>query len=102
MQEGLSRALVEAISRALLCIASNCGGNPELLDERYIVKLKPNKGYVDRIVDTIASIFTEDNYRAEAFRNLEIAKARFNTRYLDELRDIYYESFVAFIRGNLL
>ena len=37
-QEGLSRALVEAMSRALPCFASDAGGNPELLEASCIHK----------------------------------------------------------------
>jgi glycosyltransferase involved in cell wall biosynthesis len=36
-QEGLPRAMVEAMSRALPCIASNIGGHSELIDETLLV-----------------------------------------------------------------
>lgn len=39
-QEGLCRALIEAMSRGCLCIASNAGGNVELIDNEYIFKKK--------------------------------------------------------------
>ena len=37
-QEGLSRALIEAMSRALPCIASDAGGNPELVAQEWVYK----------------------------------------------------------------
>lgn len=36
-QEGLPRALIEAMSRALPCIGSTAGGIPELLDPKWII-----------------------------------------------------------------
>lgn len=38
--EGLSRALVEAMSRGCFCIASKVGGNPELIEEKYLYNNK--------------------------------------------------------------
>ena len=49
LQEGLPRAVVEAMSTALPCIGFNTGGIPELLEPEYIVKLKNVDGIVQRI-----------------------------------------------------
>ena len=35
--EGLPRVIIEAMARAVPCVASNVGGIPELLDPRYLV-----------------------------------------------------------------
>lgn len=41
-QEGLPRALVEAMSRGCVCLGSNVGGIPELLEKKFIFsKIKP-------------------------------------------------------------
>ncbi len=40
LQEGLPRALVEAMSRGCFCIGSDVGGIPELLNSQYIFKRK--------------------------------------------------------------
>ncbi len=81
-QEGLSRALVEAMSRALPCFASDVGGNPELLDPSCIHKC----GSVKTIEEELSSLssermrnLAEQNFRkAEAFQktNLDMERSR--------------------------
>jgi glycosyltransferase involved in cell wall biosynthesis len=56
-QEGLPRALIEAMARGLPCIASNVGGIPELLDDEYMVppgKVEPLAKKIEEVLaDTI-------------------------------------------------
>ncbi|MDE6142352.1 MAG: glycosyltransferase family 4 protein, partial [Bacilli bacterium] len=47
LQEGLPRALVEAMSRACPAVGSNAGGIPELLEEKVIFKKKNVKQIVN-------------------------------------------------------
>ena len=49
LQEGLPRAVIEAMSRACPCLGSNTAGTPELLDKECIFKRKS----VDAIVSSI-------------------------------------------------
>lgn len=51
-QEGLPRALIEAMSRGCLCIGANAGGTPELLNSKYIVR----KGNTNDIVKVLKKI----------------------------------------------
>lgn len=65
-QEGLSRALIEAMSRALPAFASDVGGNPELLDPACIHKC----GDVNEIEKALAGLTPE--------RMLELAERNYH------------------------
>lgn len=65
-QEGLSRALIEAMSRALPAFASDVGGDPELLDPSCIHKC----GHVEEIKKELETLTTD--------RMLEMAEQNFN------------------------
>ena len=43
--EGLPRALIEAMSNGIPCLGSNAGGIPELLDSKFIHKVKDYKTF---------------------------------------------------------
>ena len=66
--EGLSRALIEALSRALPAFASNAGGNPELLDESCIHRC----GSVKEIMEELESL-TPEKMLSMAERNYQEA-----------------------------
>ena len=51
-QEGLPRAMVEAMSRALPCVASDIGGHSELIDETLLVRA----GDVNTLAEKLAEI----------------------------------------------
>lgn len=48
-QEGVPRAMIEAMGQSLPCIGSNAGGIPELIDQTCIVKSGDAKGLADKI-----------------------------------------------------
>lgn len=56
MQEGLPRALVEAMSRGCPCMGSTVGGIPELLEKDTLFE----KGKVDELVKTMMLFFESD------------------------------------------
>lgn len=68
-QEGLPRALVEAMSRACPALGSNIAGIPELLDQDCMF----NKGDVESICQALRS-FTTDKMKKQAKINFEKAK----------------------------
>lgn len=69
--EGLSRALIEAMSCACFCIASNVGGNPELIDNNCIFK----NGDVSELTEILKKVIVGDiNYYDEAVNNYNKAK----------------------------
>lgn len=79
-QEGLPRAMIEAMSRGCLCLGSNIAGIPELVENKYLFA----KGSVKQIASILSSI-TYDDLRAQAIANYEKAKD-YDKDVLDERR----------------
>lgn len=89
-QEGLPRAVVEAMSRGCVCIGSKTGGIPELLDSNMIAR-KGNVSDFTKLIDTILQ--NPAIASAQAVRNYEMA---FNYRpeILDNRRCLFYDKFI--------
>ncbi len=86
-QEGLPRALVEAMARGLPAIGSEVGGIPELLEPACLVK--PND--VDGLARLIRRFATDPDFLgAQSKRNLAVAR-RFVGNHLDAERRAFYE-----------
>ncbi len=65
--EGLPRALIEAMARALPCIGSDAGGIPELLDPSDVVP----RGDANRLAEKIDEVLADETrLRAMSARNL--------------------------------
>lgn len=77
LQEGLPRALIEAMACGLPCIGTNIGGIPELLPPDYIVP----PGEPEALADKMLAVLSNPNKMAEmGHRNQELAQA-----YRDEI-----------------
>lgn len=90
LQEGLPRALIEAMSRGVPAIGSNAGGIPELLDKKYIVK------DIDRNIDYICDILESldiNEMIMQAKRNYEKAK-KYNKEILEKKREEFLKDFI--------
>lgn len=85
--EGLCRSLIEAISVGCPCIASNAGGNIELVDKEYIYK----KGNVNQLCEKIIEILSNDNLVKQSKLNMERSK-KFLSSNLDSIRKNFYLS----------
>lgn len=86
-QEGLCRAIVEAMSRGCAVICTDVGGNYELIDRKYIYK----KGNVNQLVDILSKIKKEDIIEQS---NINIRKASsYNQKQLNIKRDRFYMEF---------
>ena len=84
--EGLPRALIEAMARAVPCIASNIGGIPELLPAIDLVA----PGDVDELVAVLSAVVLDVNRRAEmSRRNLRRAHDYLDFK-LDGRRTAFY------------
>lgn len=85
-QEGLSRALIEAMSRALPAFASDVGGNPELLDPACIHKC----GDV-REIEKVLEDITPERMLEQAERNYHHAERYQKTRLQKKRRKVLAE-----------
>ncbi len=67
-QEGLPRAMIEAMARGLPCIGTKIGGIPELLDESALVPVNDPKSLAEKIE---LFLTTPRLANAQASRNLK-------------------------------
>jgi len=90
-QEGLPRAMVEAMARALPCIGSNIGGIPELLSRDSMVPVGNDAALAHAIMSVLknpermARMSAENLARARAFDEESLVSAR--TEFLKLVRD---------------
>ncbi len=85
-QEGLCRALLEAMSRACPCIASNAGGNPELIDKKYIFKKKNVKDLTHKL----CNMLDRDSLKKQSVNNFEKSK-EYQKEKLEKRRMEFYK-----------
>lgn len=83
--EGLPRALLEAMARALPCVGSDVGGIPELLDRRHLVPPGDHLALARSMKDLMMS---PELWRQQSRRNLEVARG-FRTERIDQLFDTW-------------
>lgn len=92
LQEGLPRAVVEAMSRGLPALGAHTGGIPELLGDDCIFTRKD----VDAIVDLLTSLNTEQ-MTAMAKKNYKHAK-QFQKELLEQKRYEFYSAFATEVK----
>lgn len=88
LTEGLPRALIEAMARALPCIGSNAGGIPELLDLEDIVPAGDVLGLAERIIDCLKDV---GRLNRMSKRNLEKAR-NYEYENIKEIRREFYRA----------
>ena len=88
-QEGLPRALIEAMSRGCLSLGSRTAGIPELLPSRYVFR----RGNVGDIVKMLSRVTQTDLYE-QAQRNFEEAKL-YDFTVLNKRRNNFMDEFKA-------
>lgn len=86
LQEGLPRAVVEAMSRGCICIGARTGGIPELLQDRFVLRRKNVKD----IVNAIKNICEKEDWEAIIKENFEKAREYEETK-LDKKRNEFYK-----------
>lgn len=85
-QEGLPKAMVEAMAQALPCIGSTVGGFPELLTPADMIP----PGDVTALAEKIREVVTDSQRMAQmSARNLDIAK-NYTKKVLQEQRIDFY------------
>lgn len=86
-QEGLPRALLEAMARGLPAIATRVGGTPELLAEHALI----DPDNVDQLVNSIIKFISDAEFLSnESIRNLELAKD-YRVDIVKKQRDEFFE-----------
>lgn len=85
LQEGLPRAVIEALSRACPVLGARTAGIPELMDNECVFK----RASARSIADTI-EIILKNGLKEYAKRNFEHSKL-YNDETLNERRNSYYE-----------
>lgn len=92
--EGLSRAIQEAMSRGLPCIAADVGGNPELISEECLFTFgKNNKVTTDNICECVAKLWNDEKMKYFSERNFNHINSKYTKEYLENLRTQYYQNF---------
>lgn len=93
-QEGLPRALIEAMSRGLPSVGAATGGIPELIDNKYIFSNTSNN------INEIAYILTEMNAKdmeMQANNNYKEAK-KYDETIIANRRAVFIDSFLKAIK----
>jgi len=78
LTEGLPRALVEAMSRGCLCLGSDVGGIPELLDKNCLFKKKSSKSISSILMklENVEKICIENYKKSKKFEKLKLDAKR--------------------------
>lgn len=93
-QEGLPRAMIEAMSRACPALGSRIAGIPELLEDRYLF----DKGNVGQICNRLLH-FTVDQRTEQAKRNFDFSK-KYAQEILNEKRDNFISQFIKTVKSK--
>ncbi len=93
LTEGLSRALVEAMSRAVPCLGSATGGNPEFLGPRCLFRNKSVSSLIEtlKFVDAHRREVSEDVYRRSKEYAADLIEAR---------RKAMFEDFKSWVQSS--
>lgn len=86
--EGLPRAMVEAMARALPCVGTNVGGIPELLDKAFLVPVD-NVEIVCQKLQLLLQ--NHEVYHQQSALNLKTSK-EYSSEVLDQRREKFYET----------
>lgn len=88
-QEGLPRALIEGMSRALPAVGTRVAGIPELLPDDYLVK----KGSVDEIVRVLSTNMDKESMKKQAKANFEKA-SEYTLDIINKRRQAFFDKFI--------
>lgn len=90
LQEGLPRALIEAMSYGVPSIGTNIAGIPELLDIRFIYPI--GKNMIKEIANKLLSL-DKETMKFAAINNFENAK-EYDSKILNERRFLFLKKYV--------
>lgn len=90
LQEGLPRAMVEAMSRGLPCIGAKTAGIPELIDNNFIYV---HRNMPVKIVELLLKINDNSVLKKQAQLNFNHSK-EFNHEVIIKTRNMFYDEFI--------
>ena len=91
-QEGLPRAMIEAMSRGLPCIGAKTAGIPELIEDKYVFSNSHTE--IDEICEILLGLIeNHSEMKRVAIRNFEEAK-NYQRESLIERRTNFFKEFV--------
>lgn len=99
--EGLSRALVEAMSRGLPCVATRCGGNPELIEETYLVSPTFKGTIPGEIGKCVLRLCDPQERKEQAKRNYREVQLHYSRDELNDKRSTFYLDFRRKIQAHI-
>lgn len=84
--EGLPRVVIEAMASGLPCISTNVSGNPELLEDKYLLDYTDVDGLANAI-----KLLMKDPKEYERTSRLNFEKSKcYESSYLDKVRTDFY------------
>jgi glycosyltransferase involved in cell wall biosynthesis len=92
LQEGLPRALVEAMSRGLPAVGARTGGIPELIDERFVHAPRDHHGLAGRVNALLGSPSEMQDAARANFRTA----GGYAADVLEKRRNLFIAKFAAF------
>jgi len=94
-QEGVPRAMIEAMAQGLPCIGSNAGGIPELIDDRWIVP----RGHANALADKIQMMLADaEIMTSQGHRNF-IKSQSYADKKLSSIRSDFWGNVVQMTKG---
>lgn len=92
--EGLPRVIIEAMAKGLPCITTPVSGNPELIDEHFLVPYEDINTLADRIEELCIDT---DLYEKTSLINFERSK-KYEASILQKKRDEFYKKLKELIK----
>lgn len=96
LQEGLPRALIEAMSRGVFCLGSKTGGIPELLEKQYVCD---NNIFLADKLKTLILKYDKDTAMMQAIRNVDESK-KYSKDLLEKKWEEFFGNFYVEVRGE--
>jgi len=94
--EGLPRVVIEAMALGLPCITSPVSGNPELINEQFLVEYDDVKGMADACMRLISD---KDLYEQESLENFEKSR-QYSATVLNPRRTKFYKDLIKLVKSN--